>query len=51
MKVKVIKSFRDKHTGELYKTGKILNIKKERYEEIMSKGKLVEEIKEEKPAK
>lgn len=53
MKAKVIKAFRDKHTGELYKVGKTLTISKERFDEILTVGKLVEEVKEKaaKPAK
>ena len=46
MKVKVIKNFKDKHTGEFHKTGKVMNISKKRYEEILTVGKLVEEYKE-----
>lgn len=34
MKVKVMKRFRDKHTREIYKEGKVLNISKERFDEI-----------------
>ena len=45
MKAKVVKSFRDKHTGEIYKVGKTLNISKERFEEILTVGPLVEEVK------
>lgn len=53
MKAKVIKAFRDKHTGEFYKVGKTLTISKERFDEILTVGKLVEEVKEKaaKPAK
>ena len=51
MKVKVIKEFRDKHTGELYKVGATLTISKERYDEILTVDKLVKEIKSTKPAK
>lgn len=36
MKVKVIKKFIDKHTGEVHKKDKILTIDKKRYEEIIS---------------
>lgn len=51
MKVKVIKGFRDKHSKKLHKVGAILTISKERYEEILKVGKLVEEVKDEKAAK
>ena len=45
MKVKVIKKFRDKHTGEYHKAGKILVISKERFEEINKVSKeLVKEV-------
>lgn len=46
MKVKVTKEFRDKHSGEVYKPGKVLYISKTRYEEILKTAPLVEEIKE-----
>ena len=46
MKVKVMKKFRDKHSGEYHKKDKILMISKERYEEICKVDKsLVEEVK------
>lgn len=48
MKVKVLKKFIDKHTGEVYQVGDELNITKKRYKEILSVDKLVEEIVEEK---
>lgn len=51
MKVKVLKQFIDKHTKEVHKAGETLNISKARYEEILTVGKLVEEIKETKAAK
>ena len=35
MKVKVIKKFIDKHTGEIHKPGDVLNIKKDRFDEIV----------------
>lgn len=47
MKVKVVKAFRDKHTGKLHKEGTTLNISKVRYKEICEvKEKLVEEVKD-----
>lgn len=50
MKVKVIKKFIDKHTKKVHKVGDILNIKKERFEEIKKVDKnLVEEIAEKAP--
>lgn len=49
MKVKVLKRFIDKHTGKVHKEGEILNIKKERFEEINKVDEhLVEEYVEEK---
>lgn len=47
MKVKVLIKFKDKHTKEIYSPGEILTINKKRYEEILKKGKLVEELKNE----
>ena len=45
MKVKVMKKFRDKHSGEIHKAGKTLIISKERYAEICETDKtLVEEV-------
>ena len=51
MKVKVLKPFRDKLTGELHKAGDIFTCTKKRYTEILSVDALVEEIKEEEEAK
>lgn len=51
MKVKVIKKFLDKHTKKVHKVGEVLTISKERFEEILTVGKLVEEVKAVKPAK
>lgn len=48
MKVIVLKKFIDKYSGEVHNAGDELNITKKRYAEILSVGKLVEEIKEEK---
>lgn len=42
IKVKVLKRFKDKYTGKAHVEGEILTIKKERYEEILKVGKLVE---------
>ena len=48
MKVRVLKPFKDKYTGEYYKVGRVLeDITKERFEEILTVDELVEEIKEE----
>lgn len=47
MKAKVLDGFRDKHTKENYTKGQIIEVTKERFEEINSTafGILVEEIK------
>lgn len=45
MKAKVLKQFRDKHTGELHKEGTTITVSKERLEEILTVGPLVEPIK------
>lgn len=42
MKVKVLHTFRDKYTKKVYKPGEVLNLKKDRVDEILSVGKLVE---------
>lgn len=49
MKVKVLKKFIDKHSGEIHEEGKILTVSKERFEEIFKVDKLIEEVTE-KPA-
>lgn len=45
MKAKVLKQFRDKHSGEIHKEGATITISKDRYREILTVGPLVEEIK------
>lgn len=47
MKAKVLKKFRDKHTGEIHNPGDVIKISKKRYEEIMTVGNYVEEVKAE----
>lgn len=51
MKVKVIKEFKDRYSGRLYKAGEIITVSKYRFEEILKVGKFVEEVKEPKEAK
>ena len=51
MKVRVLRPFKDKHSGKHYREGETLNISKERYKEILAECLLVEEIKGEKPEK
>lgn len=46
MKVKVLKKFIDKHSGEIHEEGKFLTVSKERFEEILKAGNFVEEITE-----
>ena len=45
MKAKVLSKFKDKYNGKVYKPGEVITISKERYEEILTVGNLVEEIK------
>lgn len=51
MKVKVLKKFRDKHTGEYHDKGKILLVSEERFKEIFDKDKTLVEKVEPKKAK
>ena len=51
MKVKVLKDFKDKYTGEYYKAGATITVTEERFNEILTVGKLVETIPEKKPAR
>lgn len=44
MKAKVLKQFRDKHTGELHKEGATIIISRECFDEILTVGPLVEAI-------
>lgn len=46
MKAKVLKEFKDKYSGKLYKAGDILDVTAERFDEIQTVGNLVEEVKE-----
>ena len=41
MRAEVIAEFVDKHTGQLHPVGEVLNIGKERYEEILRSGNFV----------
>lgn len=47
MKVKVIEEFKDKYTKKIHTLNKVMEITKERYDEILTVGNFVEEIKEE----
>ena len=46
MKVKVLKEFRDKYSGKLYKAGDIIEVSAERFGEIQTVGNLVEKVEE-----
>lgn len=45
MRAKVLKRFKDKHSGRIYKEGEIITISKERFNEILEVAPLVEEVK------
>jgi hypothetical protein len=46
MKAKVLKPFKDKNNGKVYKEGQVINVTKERFDEILTVDKLVEEVDE-----
>lgn len=46
MRVKVMRKFRDKYTGEVYKKGDVLTITEARYNELKIKGQYVFEFTE-----
>lgn len=48
MKVKVIKSFHDIHSGELHRCGSFLEVTEDRYHEILKRGNYVEPVTEKK---
>lgn len=45
MKVKVIEKFKDKTTGKVRKVGETFDCTKKRFDEILTVGKFVEEVK------
>ena len=45
MRAKVLKKFKDKSSGEIYKEGAVLTLTKERFAEILTVAPLVEEVK------
>lgn len=47
MKAKVLKRFKDKHTGEIHEEGDIITVTKKRFKEILEVDVLVEEVTEE----
>lgn len=52
MKLRIIKPFADKITGELYKVGAVVEFKKDRAEEIISRvPDYVEKVEDKKKAK
>lgn len=44
MKAIVKKEFRDKYTGVVYPIGKMIEVSKKRFDEILSVDELIEEI-------
>jgi hypothetical protein len=51
MKAKVVKSFRDKYTNEIYKENSEITISEERFAEILTVGPFVEKVEEPKATK
>ena len=51
MKAKVLRDFKDKHSGKIHKAGDIITVSKERFNEILTVAPLVEEIKDGKKKK
>lgn len=51
MKARVLMQFKDKHSGKIHEVGDVLTISKERFNEILSKAPLVEEVKGTKKAR
>lgn len=50
MKARVLKVFRDKHSGKVYKVDEIITVTKKRFAEILETAPLVEEVVEEQEA-
>ena len=44
MKAKVLRRFKDKYSGKVYKVGEVITISKERFEEILTVAPLVEKV-------
>lgn len=44
MKAKVLRRFKDKYSGKVYKVDEIITISKERFEEILTVAPLVEKV-------
>lgn len=51
LKYKILKTFKDIHTGEIYETNTIADFTKTRADEILKKGKFIEEVKDVKKRK
>lgn len=50
MKLKILESFKDKYTDKIYKVAEVIDVKKERADELL-KTPYVEEVKETKAPK
>lgn len=50
MKAKVLKRFRDKYSGKVYKAGEVITVSKARFEEILTVAPLVEKVETKKKA-
>lgn len=48
MKAKVLKPFRDKYSGKIYKVDEVITVSKERFEEILTVAPLVEKVEKKK---
>lgn len=44
MKAKVLKTFKDKYSGKIYKVGEVITVSKDRFEEILTVAPLVEKV-------
>ena len=44
MKAKVLRRFKDKYSGKVYKVGEVITISKDRFEEILTVAPLVEKV-------
>lgn len=51
MKAKVVIPFNDKYTGKEYKKGDVIEVTAKRFNEITNKGKFIQLVEEEAPAK
>ena len=51
MKVKVLIPFKDKETKKVHKKGDIIDVTAKRFNEITAKGKYIQLVEDEKPAK